>query len=157
MKYILFIITISLTVFASCEKAPKCWGKSNVNAGEIVADTTLCSNCTFLANENVGFVINSEADLIRIKQSYYRLGDNCKLNSFNLNKYSLLALPTLTTCKYKLKKDLSIDETDKTYIYTIEIEECGNCNETNYRANWIVIPKIKQGYSVLFRTLRVTK
>lgn len=157
MKFLIGVLAITLTVFASCEKAPKCWGKKTVNTGEIIGDTTLCSNCTFLANENTGFVINSKIDLNRIRSSYYRLADECKLNAFNLDKYSLLALPTVTTCKYKLLKNLSIDHASKNYIYTIEIEECGSCDETNYSANWILIPKIKQGYAVLFKTLRTPK
>lgn len=155
MKVFVTFIAIMLMIFLSCEKSPKCWGKSNVNSGEIIGDTTLCSNCTFLANENSGFVINSTNDLNRVYAAYFRLGDGCELNEFNLAKYTLLALPTYTTCKYKLKKSLTIDDSEKTYNYTIEIEECGTCNEKTYRANWIVIPKIKAGYSVIFKTLRI--
>ncbi len=157
MKLYFGILISVATVLISCEKAPKCWGKIIVNSEEIVSDTTLCSNCTFLGNENSGYVINSSNDLNRFYSSYFRAGDGCVLNEFNLAKYSLLALPTYTTCKYKLKKSLTIDDIDKTYNYTIEIEECGTCNEKTYRANWIVIPKIKAGYSVLFNTLRIRK
>ncbi len=157
MKFYLLLIFVVVTVLSSCEKAPKCWGDRIVNEGEIVADTNLCLNCTFLANENTGFVINSSIDLQRIHRGYYRLGDACQLNSFNLNEYSLLALPTVATCKHKLKKSVTIDDGSKYYLYTIEIEECGDCNETSYQANWVLIPKIKSGYSVKFKTLRLPK
>lgn len=155
MKFLIAILTILVTVFSSCEKAPKCWGKNNINTGEIIGDTTLCANCNFIANENKGYVINSTNDLNEIFASHYGITAGCELNEFNLDKYSLLALPTITTCKYKMIKTLTIDDANKRYVYAIEIDECGTCHETNYKANWIVIPKIKKGYSVLFKTLRI--
>ena len=157
MKFLLSYLIVVLSVLSSCEKAPKCWGKSNVNAGEIIADTTLCANCTFLANENIGFVIKSEADLNRIHATYFRKADECVLNTFNLSKYTLLGVATLTKCNYKIKKKVTIDDNLKTYFYDIEIDECGNCDGTNYRSNWVIIPKIKPGYQVNFRIFRIPK
>lgn len=151
MKY-LFILIIGLTLISSCEKSPKCWGKVEKNEGEIIADTTLCSNCTILTNENEGYVINTDRDLWNI---YYKnFGNNGvrELRDFDFTKYSLLGMTTTATCKYKIKREVTVNAEELTYYYDIYIKECGNCEEKHYLTNWVMIPKIKSGYKVIFRS-----
>jgi hypothetical protein len=150
MKIIVGFIAVVAMAFISCEKATNCWGKTVVNEGEIMADTTICNNCNFIANEEKGVVINTTLDMQRVFQKYYQYKVGCELNTFNLDKYSLLAMPVFTTCKYKIHKNVTIDDSEKKYIYEITVDECGSCEESNYHANWVMIPKLKSGYSVTF-------
>ncbi len=156
LKEVEMRIIIALTAFvallSSCEKSAKCWGKTEQNEGEIIADTTLCTNCTILTNENEGYVVNSERDLWYI---YYKNFGNqgvCETRDFDFNNYSLLGMTTLATCKYKIKREVTIDDDAKVYYYDIFLKECGNCEEQHYLTNWVMIPKLKVGYKVIFRS-----
>ncbi len=144
----------SAILLSSCEKSINCWGKTVKNEGDIIADTSLCSNCIFMANENENFVIVSEAGLQEIFISNYRNEDQCKLNSFNLDKYSLVGKTMLVNCKYKIRRNFTLDTENKTYTYEIVVDECGNCLEKNYITNCVLVPKIKENHKVIFKTIR---
>lgn len=153
MKNLLyFLFSAALLTIYSCEKSPKCWGKTTVNEGEIIADTSLCTNCTILTNENEGYVVNSDRDLWNL---YYKnFGNNgvCELRTFDFSKYSLLGMTTVASCKYKIKKEVTVNDEEKAYYYDIVLKECGNCDERHYLPNWVLIPKLKDGYKVIFRS-----
>lgn len=151
MRILVVLVTFVL-LLSSCEKCPKCWGKVEKNEGVIIADTTLCSNCTVLTNENEGYVVNSDVDLWNI---YYKnFGNNgvCETYDFDFNNYSLLGMTTIAHCKYKISREVTIDDAEQTYYYDITIKECGNCDEKHYLTNWVMIPKLKTGYKVVFRS-----
>lgn len=151
MRILVVLVTFVL-LLSSCEKCPKCWGKVEKNEGLIVADTTLTSNCMILTNENEGFVVNSETDLWNI---YYRNFGNqgvCQTRDFDFENYSLLGMTTIVNCKYKVKREVTVDDTEQTYYYDIYIKECGKCEEAQYLTNWVMIPKLKFGYKVVFRS-----
>lgn len=148
-------IFVSFLVFvivglSNCHKAPKCWGKKSTISGIIISDTVVCSNCTMIAEEDKHFVINTQAEMNRLIYYNYAQQFNCKFNTIDFTKYSLLGVNTFTTCNFKIIKNVSVDDAAKKYTYSIEINECGNCTEQTYNQNWVVIPKIKSGYSVDF-------
>lgn len=151
MRFLVVFAVITI-ILSSCEKSPKCWGKTEKNEGEVIADTTLCTNCTILTNENEGYVVNSERDLWYI---YYKNFGNqgvCETRDFDFKKYSLLGMTTLATCKYKIKREVTIDDAAQIYYYDIYLKECGSCDEKHYLSNWVMIPKLKTGYKVVFRS-----
>jgi hypothetical protein len=151
MRIVIVLVTFVL-LLSSCEKSPKCWGKVEKNEGEIIADTTLCTNCTILTNENEGFVVNSQTDLWNI---YYRNFGNqgtCEVRDFDFRNYSLLGMTTITSCKYKITREVTVDDAAEIYYYDIYIKECGSCDEKHYLPNWVMIPKLKLGYKVVFRS-----
>lgn len=154
MRILLLFLVASVLFLSSCEKSVNCWGKTVKNDGEIIADTSLCSNCIFMANEDENFVIVTEAALQEIFISNFRNEDQCKLNSFNLDKYSLVGKTMLVNCKYKIRRNFTLDAANKTYTYEIVVDECGNCLEKNYITNWVLVPKIKEDHKVIFKTVR---
>lgn len=149
---IVLVLASFIVLLSSCEKSPKCWGKTEKNEGEIIADTTLCSNCRMLTNENEGYVVNSDIDLWNIYYKNFGNDGVCETNDFDFKKYSLLGMTTLASCKYKVKREVTIDDEAETYFYDITIKECGSCDEKHYLTNWVLIPKIKTGYKVVFRS-----
>jgi len=143
--FVLLIVGIS-----SCHKAPKCWGKEYTNTGIIVSDTVVCNNCTMIAEDDKHFVINNQSAMNRLIYYNYGHQTNCEFNTIDFSKYTLFGVNTYTTCNFKIVKDVSVDDATKKYTYLIEINECGNCSEQTYQQNWVLIPKIKTGYSVDF-------
>lgn len=154
MRFIFLFITFAILFLMGCEKSVSCWGKTVKNDGAIIGDTSLCSNCIFMANENENFVIVTELGLKQVFQSNFRNEDNCKLNTFNLEKYSLIGKTMLVNCKYKIRRNFTLDSANKTYTYEIVVDECGNCLEQNYITNWVLVPKIKENHKVVFKTVR---
>lgn len=151
MRILIVFMSLGL-LFASCEKSPKCWGKTEKNEGIIIADTTLCSNCTILTNENEGFVVNTDRDLWNVYYQNFGNQGVCEVRDFNFNQHSLLGMTTLVSCKYKIKREVTVDDDAKTYYYDIYIKECGSCDENHYLTNWVMIPKLKLDYKVVFRS-----
>ena len=149
---IFIVLVMFIALLSSCEKSPKFWGKTEKNEGEIIADTSLCSNCTILTNENEGYVVNSNTDLWNIYYKNFGNNGTCETYDFDFNNYSLLGMTTIASCKYKVKREVTIDDEAETYYYDITIKECGNCDEKHYLTNWVMIPKLKLGYKVVFRS-----
>jgi hypothetical protein len=151
LGYVILAFCVFLFVSTvGCHKAPKCWGKTISNAGLIAFDTTVCDNCTMIADQEEQFVITNQSAYNKLM--YYLYGNNgvCALNAIDFSRYSLLGINTFLTCKYKVERNVFLNESEKKYIYSIEINECGNCSEQSYVQHWVLIPKIKTGYDVDF-------
>jgi hypothetical protein len=143
----IFLINYTLV---RCHKSPKCWGRTITNEGIIAFDTVVCSNCTMTADENKQFVITNQHAYNSL--IYYSYGNSgiCALNPIDFSRYSLLGINTFITCNYTVVRDVTINDTDKKYIYSIAVNECGNCSEQSFIQHWVLIPKIKSGYAVDF-------
>ena len=149
------LVTSVLMVFTSCSRIGKCGGDADINEGLIVSDTTLCTNCASFANEEQGFVINSESDLQNVRNYLYGNAVYCEFRPFNLAKYTLFGMHTHTSCESTIRRVVEENNEDSTYTYTIFIRECGDCLEKNYQPNWVLVPKIKMGYTVNFEISRI--
>ncbi len=103
-----------------------------------------------IADENQQFVITNQSAYNNL--IYYSYGNQgvCSLNPIDFSRYTLLGMNTFLSCKYKVVRHVSLNETDKKYVYTIEVNECGNCSEQSFVQHWVLIPKIKSGYQVEF-------
>jgi hypothetical protein len=54
------------------------------------------------------------------------------------------------TCRVNFERNVSTDSINKKYIYSIKVNECGNC-KTNYEhMNWVLVPKIPDNWTVEF-------
>lgn len=149
----LFLLTFVVMAFtSSCEKSPRCWGKTEINEGEIIADTSLTTNCKILTNINEGYVINSQQDLWNVYYKNFGNNGTCEMKSFDFTKYTLFGMTLTASCKYKIKRNVTVNDDEEAYYYDITLKECGNCDEEHYLTNWVMIPKMKSGYKVIFRS-----
>ena len=144
------MFSMLISLFLSCNKSPKCWGKKEVSKGIIEADFNPSLNCNILVNQDSSFVINSENEYQQLAYLAHGLNTNCTFELINFNKYTLLGKTTWTTCKSKIKRNVTDDIENHIYIYTIELIECGNCIEQKMVENWVLVPKIPPGYNVEF-------
>ena len=154
MHKLILIALMTIGLFSSCHKSPKCWGEKTVNSGIIINSFNPCDNCTLWINKDSSFVINSNNDYLKLYGLANSNNSVCQFNQVNFNDYTLLGKSIWTKCKTKVLRDLAINTVEKKYIYTITAKECGNCPEENRIDSWILAPKIPSGYSVDFIYIR---
>jgi hypothetical protein len=54
-------------------------------------------------------------------------------------------------CNVAFHRKLIIDDSAKTYTYSIEMELCRGCNSELTSPNWVIMPKLPAGYKMVFR------
>ncbi len=65
--------------------------------------------------------------------------------------YSVLALTTgASGCDRYYRRTVEKDNSARTYTYSIKIEECGSCEPWAIRTHWVTVPRLAEGYSVVF-------
>ena len=151
---ILFTVLFILAIF-SCNKSPKCWGKTESTEGLIESDFNPCLNCNILVNPDESYVINSDAEYQELSLLAHSNQTVCQFENINFNNYTLLGKSIWASCKYKIKRNVIEDEDNNKYIYTIELKECGNCSDLTKIDNWVLVPKIPIGYSVEFQFIKL--
>ncbi len=84
--------------------------------------------------------------------------DTIILISPDFNKETLLGcFAEGSGCDASFHRTVFKDEAQKKYTYTIEIEDCGNCNYRIPSMNWVLVPKIPDSYTVEFKVLHKPK
>ncbi|MFA7401655.1 MAG: hypothetical protein WCZ21_03885 [Bacteroidales bacterium] len=148
------ILIQSLAVFSvlffSCDKTDNCPDSENyTNSGIIIDNASVENNCVSVKNRGNYIITNQqEYDSIEV----VKWNDTCdaSLNPINFNAYSLLGMYQRGTCRVNFERNVSTDSINKKYIYSIKVNECGNC-KTNYEhMNWVLVPKIPDNWTVEF-------
>jgi hypothetical protein len=138
MKRILILFLISITI-QSCEK--------DIDAG-IIVEQMHFGTC-------IPVNLPAEEYTITTDSSYQLLLGNSVCQNFSLppidfNQYSLLGKFTRGQCRVTFKPQVVVSATSMQYVFTIYIFEKGSCKKEAQDMNWVLVPKLPPGYSVLF-------
>lgn len=145
-KFIILILIV-LGVFYSCSKSPKCWG-DNKNKGVIVSSVQIaCEPLSELQN----FIINDDSTFQEIFTNSLTGELFCSLPSIDFNSYSLLGLFASGGCEVKFIREVVKIEEEKEYHYDVIVKSCGGCKKESYSFNWVTVPKVPDGWDVLFQ------
>ncbi len=157
-QILLFIIFFTtLILINACKKTETCHEKE-INTG-IIEDNFELGKCFYFLDSPT-YVINTLKDyqnLVSQIDSVYIVNimpdcENFELYSFDYSNITLLAqYAEGNGCSVAFQRNVSIDETSKQYIYTINIYECGDCNIKEVSMNWVQVPKLPDGYIVRFK------
>jgi hypothetical protein len=131
-------LLIFMVLISACKK-------TTVDPGIIIKSIDLGSCSLNLATQE--YVIDSD--------SAYKLliNTNCtnsNLPAIDFNSYTLLGKYAVGKCKVEFKRQVLIYDLTKEYLYTVFVFEKGVCKKQAVSMNWVLIPKIKSGYSVNF-------
>ena len=147
-KYLSLLIV--LIFLSNCSASPICWGKDkNKGIIESSTDFELC-NCEFDEKE---YLIDSDALLdslfnIENLQSY-----QCEKPDIDFTKYTLLGQYASGGCEVKYIREVEKDENNKQYVYTIKVRDCGTCKRMRVNWNWVLVPKLPNGWTVKFEVI----
>ena len=75
----------------------------------------------------------------------------------NLLEYSILANPMNVECEASLNYDVTYNPVLDSYIYTVSGETCSGCETTRYVENYILVPAIPAGSSIIYEDDVTTK
>ncbi len=158
-SFILFFSSIILIayLFTSCRKG--CFVKKDKNKGIIVSEYNFgeCFNnfplSGFIADELV-VEDDSTFQLLAIDLRYnFTNRPECKTavpNAIDFSMHTLLGKYATGQCGVDFIREVTEDVANHRYIYTIKVLECGLCKAARISMNWVLVPKLPQGYTVKF-------
>jgi len=146
---ILFIMMLSLL---SCVKENSNFEEVDFISMETELKCFLCrpqdciDDCEFVINDSCSYVL---LDSLKLHS------ENCnsvQLPEIDFNEYTLLGKGTyVAACaEADFSGKVEKNESDKKYIYTIEIDTSGHAHCFYGSMNWILVPKISSDYSIEF-------
>jgi len=68
----------------------------------------------------------------------------------DFEKYQVLGYYAVGNCEVSFQGNVALDDANKWVNYTMEVEECGDCEIRRERMNWVLIPTVPDGYTVQF-------
>ncbi|WP_421825825.1 hypothetical protein [Larkinella sp.] len=91
---------------------------------------------------------------ISTAEEFQRVFDRCcagRLETIDFSQNDVLGLSTVNRgCKSTYQLDVQRDDATKRVIYTVTERYCRRCSPSDGRGNYVVIPKVPEGYEVKF-------
>ena len=147
----LFVLGAS---FNSCEKSEDiCSTGTDINLGLIIMDYDFGSCFSDVGMLQQQYVIKDEATFAELGflPNNTPACAEAEPTAIDFSRYSLLGMYAEGTCSVFYTREVTKEEAIKKYIYKVSTQECGFCERLAFSMNWVLIPKIEEGYSVEFR------
>ncbi len=139
----LWLLLVAMLV-GGCSKAPRCAGNDE-NAGIIFSSIQIgCEPTTLLEN----YVIASDS---AYQQTF--TDGICNLPTIDFNTYTLLGARASGQCEIKVLREVTSVEARREYAYKITVKSCGLCKKLAYTDNWVLVPKLPNGWAVTFEVV----
>jgi hypothetical protein len=147
MRKISIFFATAILFFGCDDRYIRCGEDSN--RGIIVKDVSFGNSClSYLVDQY--FVIDNQSEL----DSLY-LCDGCAESdpypSIDFSEYTLLGVyASGGGCDIQFIRRVEERPDAGKYTYTIEVRECGMCDMLRYSMNWVLVPKLPDGWMVEF-------
>lgn len=150
MKGIHLIFILSITLSA-CDKND-CYLPDDSNSGIIISSFEVTNKCVRLDEYKDTYIIRTqqEYDSIKIKESSVDTCTEFKPNPIDFETHTLLGFQVGGTCQVSYNRNVTEDIKNKKYIYSINVNECGDCKLFNFSMNWVLVPKLPDDWTVEF-------
>ncbi|MDR2928417.1 MAG: hypothetical protein LBV41_09520 [Cytophagaceae bacterium] len=156
---IIIIVAVLLFVAASClntYKGCKNMPEQLIGTGEIIDNALIDSDEPFdiflideyqvLSDERL--IINSDsANIYHLRVSF---DSGITFNPIDFSKYTVLGNYAEGACRAVFDRHVTKNIEQQKYIYKINVIYCGMCEKLEADMNFILIPKIEDGFSVEF-------
>ena len=101
------------------------------------------------------FVINDDSTFqslaLELRKNYKSECDSAVPEAIDFIKHTLLGMRTTGGgCSVDFFRKVTKDDAGKKYEYLVRVLECGICSKGFRSMNWVLVPKLPQGYSVEF-------
>lgn len=149
-KAALFILLLGTTLATgSCVKKCKLSESSSDN-GVIVKDIVIYPNSGYMTSSMGGDYhidgSHSYAGEFQISQD----GGQTR-SSVNYSTYHILGNPVVVKCDASFVRTVTIDDVNQIVNYTIDVTECSTtCDEQRTTENYVLVPAIPSGYTVIY-------
>ena len=110
-------------------------------------------DCFLYTSLDSQVVIDDAGKWTAFKQKYLKFCDTLKLENIDFTQHMLVGYKLKTyACNVAFHRKLTIDDSSKTYTYAIEQQLCRGCNTELTSPNWVIMPKLPAGYTIVFTT-----
>ncbi len=145
---------IVVTFMFSCVEYDSCIDRNRIG-GLIDSEIYLGKYFNLLDSQTIVVTdINSYESLKKhvLPETNRAASDTFLLPSIDFSKQTLLGrLSTCVGCNTRYNRTVEKNDAQQQYIYTIEIEECGGCEIENISMNWVLVPKIDDDYTIIYK------
>lgn len=145
------ILSIALLIsafFTQCNR--ECRNLANTESGGIIKAYDF-GDCFLYTSLDSQVVIDDAGKWTAFKQKYLKFCDTLKLENIDFTRHMLVSYKLKTyACNVAFHRKLIIDDSTKTYTYSIEQQLCRGCNSELTSPNWVIMPKLPAGYTIVF-------
>lgn len=128
-------------ILIQCSRSPRCWGEDKNNG---IIEEEIGQTCVDLVNQTE-FIITNDSQLVNA------FVGGCTPPSIDFNNHTILGLYTTGKCEVKYIREVIRNEEDKKYEYTVTLKQCGLCKRAALSYNWVIVPKLPNGWTVDFK------
>ncbi len=139
----LFLVAFVLGSFSSCKKCTV--AEEDSNTGIIVQDVIIYPQVGYLANVTGVHITgnNLYADEFLVSWD----GGVTKV-PVDWTSYDILANPMTINCKASFVRDVEYNNAASIVNYVVTATTCSSCENERFVENFVLVPKIANGYSV---------
>lgn len=139
-----FACLLAMISIFSCHKVNLCGLERDITSGSIEQLLTL--DC---------FVGGANQQIIRTTEELQSLFADrpCEgeIPDIDFTQYTLLGqYGSATGCQRFYNRNVRIRESEKTYIFSVKVSECGGCEPLELRWHWVLVPVLPEDYTVTF-------
>lgn len=146
MKKLFFISAIIVFGF-SCKKTNCDLPEETPGTGEIITNAQIVQTNILDVDFSKEYIINSDsANTFNAKVKF----NSGVEDSINFTNYTLLGKWAEGNCNVIIERNVERKIPKKNVIYTLTVNECGNCEKLEGSMNWVLVPKIPNDYIVEF-------
>ncbi len=145
----LLIVSVLFIGLYSCSKKCKIDAES-VDSGAIRTDVLVFPVHGYITEDMSGDYHVNGNSYVADKFDMSTNGGQTK-TPFNYSAYSILAYPMTVSCSFSLLRDVTFDDVNMVVTYKITVTECKDpkCTQERYVENFIAVPAIPSGYSIV--------
>jgi len=145
-KYLILLMLAG--IFTGCEKDFFCGEDKNKG---IIIESIGFGCCCMNDFRDSSFIIQSEAQLDSLFE--YKTCSDLQKPEIDFSEHTLLGYYVDGGgCDIQFIREVTVDESEQRYIYTVKVKECGWCAKLGYSMNWVLVPKLPENWTVEFRT-----
>lgn len=142
------VLLIVSVLTQSCNK--KCRSVESSYSGAITGLYDF-KDCYIYAKLDSHLLIRSDSAFNAYKSSHFIHCDAAALEKVDFSQNMIIGFKTKTNaCNVAFHRKVEIDQVNKTYTYTVEVERCGGCGTELASSNFVVAPQLPSGYAIRF-------
>jgi len=151
MKSILYLL-LAVSIFSACKKTDEL-PEQIIGTGEIISNAKVLPGLLSIDYTGISgeYMINTASENIYELMVSYDNG--LTLDSINFVKYTLLGQYASGPCNVVFERNVFKNVPAKTYKYDVKIYQEGSCESLASSMNWVIIPKMEDGYTVEFKII----
>ncbi|MEL6924479.1 MAG: hypothetical protein AAFO94_10565 [Bacteroidota bacterium] len=147
---VLFCVLLAIS-FAACDNDVPCADLTDENTGDIIQSLEV--GC-FFDLPNGQLTITSDSVYTALADSLKNIDPDCSFPNVDFDQNSVIGFTTNGSgCTRSYLRSFS-ESGNNEYLYKVTVRECGGCEPLEISNNLVVVPKLKEGWTVNFEADR---